>query len=93
MANLEDLNEDDAYHFVFWVNNVMRRYDNVYYQHRMGLVDRNRWEMHRTDIALLLRAPGIATWWHEHRPNFSPEFVTLVSEILGEESGQADDSR
>jgi hypothetical protein len=28
---------------------------------------------------------GITTWWHEHRPNFSPEFVALVEEILGEE--------
>jgi hypothetical protein len=85
IANFEGLSEDDAFHFSVWITNLWRRYDNVYYQHRMGLLDKNRWELHQTDIVAQLRTPGVATWWREHRPSFSPEFIALVEEILGEE--------
>jgi hypothetical protein len=86
LADFESLSEDDAFHFSVWINNLWRRYDNVYYQHRMGLLDKNRWELHQTDIVAQLRAPGIATWWREDRPSFSPEFTALVEKILGEEA-------
>jgi hypothetical protein len=53
----------------------------------MGLLDKNRWELHQTDIFAQLRTPGVATWWREHRPSFSPEFVALVEEIRAEQRG------
>ncbi|MBW2498387.1 MAG: hypothetical protein JRF61_14030 [Deltaproteobacteria bacterium] len=46
------------------------------------------WELHQTDIVAQLRTPGVVPWWREQRPSFSPEFVALVEEILGEERGR-----
>jgi hypothetical protein len=98
IANFEGLSEDDAFQFGFWFNNLMRNYDNIYYQYRAGMLEDNRWEMHRADIVTFFTAPGIVAWWRFTSPSrsgidpgraggaqFSPEFVALVSEILGEE--------
>ena len=54
----------------------------------MGLLDDNRWELHQSDLVAQLWLPGIATWWRQHRPSFSPEFVTLVEEIRAEEAAR-----
>ena len=39
-------------------------------------------------LRALMQTPGVARWWAsgELTAGFSPEFVALVSEILGEEA-------
>jgi len=103
MIDLGQLDEDEAYAFTFWLNGVMRAYDNAYYQRRVGMLDDDRWEAHRADLVLLLDAPGIVRWWNTYiggaaprdrlggRTNYSPGFVALVEEILGGDSQRADD--
>jgi hypothetical protein len=89
MANLAELDEEDAYQFGFWAHGVMHSYDNAYYQYRMGMLDDERWEMHRADVASLFTDnPGVVQWWRHAigRSAFSAAFRALVEEILGEES-------
>ena len=50
---------------------MMRNYDNIYYQYRTGMLDDDRWELHRADIAGLFMAPGVVAWWHATRPGRS----------------------
>jgi hypothetical protein len=79
----------------------MHRYDNAYYQYRLGMLDADRWEMHRADIAQMLSSPGVARWWGvgpespiedlRARPtHYSPEFVAPVEEILGEQADRGE---
>jgi len=80
----------------------MRSFDNVYYQYRTGMLEENRWELHRADIVTLFMSPGVVSWWRSNSHNragidpgraggtqYSPEFVALVEEILGEVPGRA----
>ena len=94
MANFAELDEEDAHLFTFWIHGAMHSYDNAYYQFRMGMLDDERWEMHRADVAgLFTRNPGVAQWWRQtrgRRSTFSPDFSALVSEILGEEPERAE---
>jgi hypothetical protein len=92
MDDYAQLDDDDAFQFNFWITGVMHSYDNAYYQYHMGMLEDGRWEMHRADCATMLTAPGVAEWWksiRHRRSSFSPEFVALVEEILGEEPDRA----
>jgi len=93
MAGFDRLDDEDAFQFTFWIDGVMRGLDNAYYQCRMGMLDDERWEIHRADVIELFENPGVVKWWRStrlRRSRFSPEFVTLVEEILGEEPDRAD---
>jgi hypothetical protein len=96
MADLSQLDDEAVFQFNMWINGVMHRYDNAYYQYRMGMLDTDRWEMHRADIVAVISAPGVAYWWNlkpdNHTGNqragptqYSHQFVALVEEILAEE--------
>jgi len=94
MANFVELDEADAHQFNFWIHGVIHSYDNAFYQYRMGMLDDERWEMHRTDIVVFFaNNPGVAQWWrqtHGQRSAFSSQFVALVEEILGGEGEGGD---
>ena len=63
MANFAELEEEDAHQFNFWAHGVVHSYDNAYYQYRMGMLDDERWEMHRADIAsLFTNNAGVVQW-------------------------------
>ena len=51
------------------------------------MLDEDRWQLPLGDLRGFLRNPGVAQWWRApmRGATFSPEFVALVSEILGEE--------
>ncbi len=93
MADFDQLEDVDAHQFNFWIHGVVHSYNNAYYQYRMEMLDDERWEMHRADIGGLFGIPGVAQWWRsarQRRSSFSPAFVALVEEILGEEPDRAD---
>ncbi len=65
----------------------MITYENSHYHYRIGMVDQDRWYPNLARLTEMLRSPGAAQWWASHymATPFSPEFVALVEEILGEE--------
>jgi hypothetical protein len=86
LADYEQLSEEDAFRFEYWIASLMRRYDAAYYQHRTGMLDEGRWQLPRRDIAAFLANPGALQWWRSmFDANLSPEFIALVEEILGED--------
>ncbi len=91
--DLGTADQDDAFRFVFWITGVIHSFDNCYYQYRSGMLDEERWEMHRRDLSTIMKRPKVAEWWRSGladqtgsgaRSNLSPAFVELVSEILNE---------
>jgi hypothetical protein len=93
------MDDEDAFQFNFWANGVAHSFENVYYQYRIGMLDDDRWAMHRADVTNVFRLPGMTQWWRSNADNhqrggrttLSPEFVKLVEEIFGD--GQTDPSR
>jgi hypothetical protein len=90
MADFQQLDDEDAFQFDFWAIRLMDGYDNAYYQYRVGMLDDDRWGVQRAVVANLFGNPNIVQWWKANQPIVSPEFVALVSEILGKESGRGD---
>ncbi len=91
LTDFERLDEDEALEFGYWAIGIVQTYDNAYYQYRVGMLDGDRWEMQRAVIVGLFRNPSFFQWWKTAATaTASPEFVALVSEILGEEPERAD---
>jgi hypothetical protein len=94
MADYAKLNEDDAFLFQFWISSVLHTYENALYQRRVGLLDEERWRVQLLALSSALLNPGVGQWWNAagYR-SYSPEFVALVEEILGEERQGGDPTR
>ena len=63
MADPETHSEEEAGRFRWWLIGVFMIYENAHYQYRMGLLDEDRWRIHRHDLQILLGTPGIRQWW------------------------------
>ena len=93
MIDSDQLSEEDAYHFDMWIRGLLLAWENAHYQYRMGMLDSDRWRLHRGQLEETFDAPGVVQWWKRFPRGpefFGPEFVALVSEILGEEPERAD---
>ena len=87
-TDFEKLNDDEMRRFAIWHYIVMRDLDNAHYQYRLGMFDEDRWQMSLGEMRLLFEGPGVVQQWKARWSVLSPEFVTLVEEILGEEPGR-----
>jgi hypothetical protein len=86
MTDPETLSEEEATRFNWWLIGVFIVYENAHYQHRMGLLDNDRWQLHLSNFRALLASPGVRNWWttRSHLID-SPEFAAMVSELLVDE--------
>jgi hypothetical protein len=90
MSNPETLNKEEAGRFSWWLIGVFLVYENAHYQYRMGQLDENRWQIHRSSLQTLLGSPGIRNWWATRSVLIdSPEFVVMISEMLAKEPDPA----
>jgi hypothetical protein len=90
--NFDQLDAEDAFRFDFWARGMLYASENAYYQFRSGMLDDDRWHLHRGQLTDLLSLPGVVRWWSQYRhirSRFPPEFVALVEEILGEGADRA----
>jgi hypothetical protein len=91
LSDFAQLDEGDAFEFGYWANGIVNTYDNAYYQYRVGMLDRDRWEQQRAALVSMFGNPSFVMWWKTAPPpGMSPEFVALVEKILGEEGEGAD---
>jgi hypothetical protein len=86
MADLEQLPEEDVFRFGVWISGVLVAFENSHYQHRLGLLDDDRWEQYDIRLRAVMSPPGCAHWWRtsEMTASSSPDFTALVEEILGD---------
>jgi hypothetical protein len=90
-AGYDQLDEDDATLYSLWMGGMMTRFDNAYYQFRIGMIDEERWEALLRMIRGIAQNPGYVQWWRSTpQSNISSKFIALVEEILGKEAEGAD---
>lgn len=90
--SIDQLDEEDEFRFSIHVLAYLTASENAHYQYRTGLFDEDRWRLYRARLQRFMRFPGVKGWWatNDYSVDFGPEFVALVSEILGEEPDRAD---
>jgi hypothetical protein len=69
-----DLEEDDYYRFAMYGIGLFRRYENLFFQYRSGLIDDDFWAGHSANILWFFHRPGIQMWWKDKGPTFSTSF-------------------
>jgi hypothetical protein len=84
MDDPETLSEEEMTRFRWWLIGMFIVYENAHYQYRMGLLEEDRWRIHRSNLQSLLASQGIRQWWATRSDLIeSPEFAALISEMLG----------
>jgi hypothetical protein len=60
---LEELNEVDTGRFIAIMMNILLHFEDVFYQHRQGLVGDQYWERIERMIGLYVTEPGVQGYW------------------------------
>ncbi|MDJ0787416.1 MAG: hypothetical protein QNK05_11455 [Myxococcota bacterium] len=57
---------------------LFRQFENIFYQHRRGLIDPVLWPGWRRIMLLYHARPGVQKWWSYRRNSFSDEFCEFL---------------
>jgi hypothetical protein len=74
LSSPDDLEEDDYFRFAMYGISQFRRYENIFFQYRSGLIDDDFWTGHSDNILWFFHRPGIQTWWKDKRLTYSTSF-------------------
>ncbi|MCA9739512.1 MAG: hypothetical protein R3E98_08210 [Gemmatimonadota bacterium] len=57
---------------------TFRHWDNLYYQYRNGMLEKELWKSYRFMIRSYLVRPGFRDWWLQHQDAFSESLQQLM---------------
>ena len=93
LTSPDELNEDEFTQFAFLGISQFRRYENLYFQYRAGLVDEDFWSGHRENILWYFHRPGMQAWWKDKRLAYSNSFREFVESSRPTDLGSPTDRR
>ncbi len=83
----EELTREERIHMVERFLTIMREFERIWYQQRMGLLPRDQFEQHLDLIRWALSPPAARRMWTYLAPTFDTEFCAVLdSEVLAEEA-------
>jgi hypothetical protein len=74
MSTPDLLTEDEEVQFGYLCVSLFRRFENLYFQYRAGLIDADLWTGQRDNALWFFYRPGFQAWWKERKFSFSPNF-------------------
>ena len=84
MAGQEPLSHAEQWRFaVLWIIN-MRNREHEWMQYKDGLLDEATWQSYKTILRFTLGSARRRVWWNTWKRAFSPDFITMVDEFIGE---------
>lgn len=83
-GNAADVSLDSAQsrQYLAMLLSVFRLFEEFYYQHRDGMMDKPRWHSNSLRMHGFLAVPGIRAAWRTHAPSFAPDFRAWMDAIL-----------
>ncbi|HEX6066480.1 MAG TPA: hypothetical protein VFZ04_19740 [Longimicrobiales bacterium] len=88
MADLEALDESERLRFHFQLIALLRRFENIHYQSRMGLIDDEEWEGLRAALHSIMFRPGSRAWWKGNAHLFNSSFREFLDGRLAANDAQ-----
>lgn len=88
MADFESLDEPDRFRFHFQLIALLRRYENMHYQSRMGLLDDDQWEGLRASLNDIMGRPGSSAWWRLNSSLFNSSFRDFLEDRFAANEAQ-----
>jgi len=74
MEDPDSLTEDEFTQFAYLGISLFRRFENVYFQYKSGMIDEDFWIGHRDNILWFFHRPGMQRWWKDRKFAFSKSF-------------------
>ena len=81
------LTEDEFTQFSYLGISLFRRFENVFFQYRSGLIDEDFWVGHRENILWFFHRPGTQAWWKDRKFAFSKRLREFLDGSRPEEVG------
>lgn len=85
MADPTKLKKDEYMQFAYLGISLFRRYENVFFQYKSGMIDDDFWNGHRDNLLWFFHRPGTQMWWKERRLGFSRSFREFLENTSPEE--------
>jgi hypothetical protein len=82
----EELTEDEYLQFSMLSISQFRRFENLYLQHKAGLIGDDFWAGHHENIIWFFHRPGNQIWWKRRRLSFSKSFREYLERTRPEET-------
>jgi hypothetical protein len=81
--DFESLPREERLRFSIYFTGVLRRCENLLYQTREGMVNRDDWEGVRETVRQTFALPGVVTWWKRSHGLFNAELRDFIEhEVL-----------
>ena len=78
LSNFKGLSEEERYQFVMLLTSVFRRFENIFYQHRKGLLEEELWQGYSRTLTLYFHSEGGYGFWKARSNSFSPKFCEFL---------------
>ena len=93
LSSPDELEEDESFRFALIATSQFRTFENLYFQHRAGLLNEDFWSGHRENILWFYHRPGMQGWWKEKRLGFSKGFRQFLESSTAIEVKSSDTRR
>lgn len=81
-AKTQDMSEEQRQVFGGLYFPTMQMGENIYYQHRNGLLDDDQYETYLGHLSRLLKSPAANDWWQDRKFAFNPQYVAWIDAKL-----------
>jgi hypothetical protein len=92
-TDFDALNEDERLRFTALMSLHFRAYEQMFLQHRRGLIEPDVWAARREAMFRWTLEPGVHEMWKKRSHSFSEGFQELYEQMrarAGEDTGEAD---
>lgn len=78
LLNFDALSEDEKFQFLTMLTSLYRRYENVYYQNKKGLLENELWPGYSYSMSAYLNTDGGKKFWAHRKDSFSNSFRAFL---------------
>lgn len=79
----DSLTAAEKFRFSHIMNSIFRAYENMDYQHRIGLLDDDIWTGLDNNLKKVVKQPGFREWWRSAGDGYNQEFQNRINAIVG----------
>ena len=79
-----ELSNEERVRLSYFLISHFRMRENIWFQHKSGILDDATCRAYRGSILAVLSAPRTRAWWHKFRIErlFDPKFIAVVDEMI-----------
>jgi hypothetical protein len=78
----EKLTGDERVRFDAMMRSFFSWYEDIFFQFRHALIDRDYWESRRRSMLNHLQQPGISSWWSKNSRFYADSFASEIAQLL-----------